>query len=187
MGRDNKIKKIKEEVFIVNKIDEKIRLYGIMPIITIENVEDAVPTAKALCDGGLPIAEVTFRTSQAKEAIKEITKAFPDMLMGAGTVLTKEQVDQSIEAGAKFIVTPGINPNIVKYCIEKNMPIYPGCATPSDLDLAVELGLNIVKFFPSEQLGGIRIYKSNSCTICKYVICSNRWYYRKKYKRIFII
>ena len=105
----------------MNQICKDIQSYGLVPVIKIEDPEKAVPLAKALCDGGLPVAEITFRTKCAAEAISRITKEFPDMLVGAGTVLTTEQVDQAVAAGSKFIVSPGFNPKIVKYCIEKKL------------------------------------------------------------------
>jgi 2-dehydro-3-deoxyphosphogluconate aldolase/(4S)-4-hydroxy-2-oxoglutarate aldolase len=144
----------------VNTILEKIQKIGIVPVVKIDRAEDALPLAKALCAGGLPCAEVTFRTGAAKEAIKIMTENFPNMCVGAGTVLTTEQVDASIEAGAQFIVSPGLNPRIVKYCIEKNIPMTPGTSTPSDIELALEMGLDVVKFFPAEQSGGIAKIKA---------------------------
>ncbi len=144
----------------MNEVLEKISAIGIVPVIKIDDVEKAVPLAKALCDGGIPCAEVTFRTEQAAEAMTRITKEFPDMLVGAGTVLTTTQVDQAVKAGAKFIVSPGLNPKIVSYCLEKGIPVTPGCANPSDIECALELGLDVVKFFPAEALGGIKTIKA---------------------------
>lgn len=141
---------------------QEIKEIGLVPVIRIDDLEDAVPLAKALCEGGLPVAEITFRTSLAKEAMKRIHEAYPKMLIGAGTVLTKEQVDDALEVGAKFIVSPGLNPNIVKYCKEKNVIILPGCANASDIECAIELGLSTVKFFPAEQLGGLKMIQALS-------------------------
>lgn len=141
-------------------IIERIYNYGIVPVIALDNVEDAAPLAHALCNGGLAVAEVTYRTSAAHDAMVEMKKACPDMLIGAGTVLTKEQVDSAIDAGAEFIVSPGLNPNIVAYCQQKQIPVLPGCATPSDLERAIELGLTTVKFFPAEANGGIQAIKA---------------------------
>lgn len=138
----------------------KITDFGIVPVIKIDNVKDAVPLAQALADGGLPVAEVTFRTSAAKESIEAICKALPDMLVGAGTVITTDQVDQAVEAGAKFIVSPGLNPNIVRHCQKKGIPILPGTSNPSDIEAALELGLSVVKFFPAEAAGGLNMIKS---------------------------
>ena len=146
----------------MNGISSKIGSYGIVPVIKIDNIENAVPLAKSLVDGGLPVAEVTFRTACAEQAIAAISKEYPDMLIGAGTVLTTEQVDRAIGAGAKFIVSPGLNPTVVKYCVDKNVPGYPGCTSPSDIEKAIELGLSTVKFFPAEQAGGIGFIKAIS-------------------------
>ena len=133
---------------------------GLIPVIKIENADDAVPLAKALIDGGLPAAEITFRTACAAEAIKNITEAYPEMLVGAGTVLTTEQVDAAIAAGSKFIVSPGLNPKVVSYCLSKGVPMLPGCANPSDVEAALELGLKTVKFFPAEAVGGLKMLKA---------------------------
>lgn len=135
---------------------------GIVPVIAIENAEDAVPLAKALIKGGLPCAEVTFRTNAAEQAIKNISKECPEMLVGAGTVLTKEQADTAMAAGAKFLVSPGLNPETVKYCLEKGYPITPGVANPSDIEQAIALGLDAVKFFPAEAAGGLPMIKAMS-------------------------
>ncbi len=141
---------------------QKLYLIGLIPVIKIENPDDAVPLAKALIDGGLPAAEITFRTKCAAEAIANITKAYPEMLVGAGTVLTPEQADAAAQAGAKFIVSPGLNPRVVKHCQEKNIPMLPGCANPSDIETALELGLTNVKFFPAEAIGGLKVLKAMS-------------------------
>ena len=146
----------------MNDIVKQLSLIGIVPVIKIDRVEDAKPLAKALIDGGLPCAEVTFRTPCAKEAIAIIAKEYPEMIVGAGTVLTKAQVDDAIEAGAKFIVSPGFNPEIVKYCQEKGCPIVPGINNPTGIEAALELGLKTVKFFPAEQSGGLEMIKAMS-------------------------
>ena len=135
---------------------------GLIPVIKIENAEDAVPLAKALIDGGLPAAEITFRTACAAEAIKKITDAYPEMLVGAGTVLTTEQVDAAIAAGSKFLVSPGLNPKVTAYALSKGVPMLPGCANPSDVEAALELGLKTVKFFPAEAAGGLKMLKAMS-------------------------
>ena len=139
---------------------KELSLIGIVPVIKIDRVEDALPLAKALIDGGLPCAEITFRTAAAKDAIAAISKEYPEMIVGAGTVLTKEQVDDAIEAGSKFIVSPGFNPEIVKYCQEKGCPIVPGINNPSGIEAALELGLTTVKFFPAEAAGGLKMLKA---------------------------
>lgn len=133
---------------------------GIVPVVVLEDSKDAEPLGQALCDGGLPCAEVTFRTDAAEESIRILAEKFPDMLVGAGTVLTTEQVDRAVNAGARFIVSPGLNPRIVRYCIDKNVPVIPGCANPSDVEQAIELGLDAVKFFPAEQAGGLAYIKA---------------------------
>lgn len=141
---------------------EEISRIGIVPVIAISDVEKAVPLAKALCAGGIPCAEVTFRTAEGEEAMRRIAAEVPEALLGAGTVLTTIQVDRAIAAGAKFIVSPGFNPHVVEYCLEKGMPIVPGCASPSDMEQAMEYGLSTVKFFPAEQAGGLDYIKAVS-------------------------
>ena len=133
---------------------------GLIPVIKIENPDDAVPLAKALIDGGLPAAEITFRTACAAEAIKNITEAYPEMLVGAGTVLTCEQVDAAIAAGSKFLVSPGLNPKVTAYALSKGITMLPGCSNPSDIEAALELGLKTVKFFPAEAAGGLKMLKA---------------------------
>jgi len=139
---------------------KQLSLIGIVPVIAIDDAADAVPLAQALCEGGLPCAEVTFRTAAAAEAIANMTKAFPDMLVGAGTVLTNEQVDRAVAAGAKFIVSPGLNPETVRHCQEIGIPVCPGTSNPSDIEVALSLGLKTVKFFPAEAAGGLKYIKS---------------------------
>ena len=147
----------------MNEMNTKISAIGVVPVIKLNNPErDAAPLAKALCEGGVPVAEVTFRAAGADTAIKLMKEACPDMLVGAGTVLTTEHVDKAIAAGAEFIVTPGFDPEIVKYCVEKNMPIYPGCTTPTDYHAALKFGLEVLKFFPAEQSGGLAKIKAMS-------------------------
>jgi 2-dehydro-3-deoxyphosphogluconate aldolase/(4S)-4-hydroxy-2-oxoglutarate aldolase len=141
---------------------EELGKIGIIPVIKLDDVEKAVPLARALAAGGIPCVELTFRTSQAEEAIRRISKETPEMLTGAGTVLTTEQVDKAINAGAKFIVSPGLNPKVVSYCIKKGIPVAPGCANPSDIEQALEFGLEAVKFFPAEQAGGLEYIKAIS-------------------------
>lgn len=151
----------------MNKVLEEFSKIGIIPVIALDNAEDAAPLAKALCDGGLPCAEVTFRTEAAEESIRIMSEQFPDMLVGAGTVLTTEQVDRAVSAGAKFIVSPGLNPKVVKYCVDKGIPMTPGCSTPSDVEAAIELGLEVVKFFPAEAAGGLNMIKSMAAPYTK--------------------
>jgi 2-dehydro-3-deoxyphosphogluconate aldolase/(4S)-4-hydroxy-2-oxoglutarate aldolase len=144
----------------MHKILEELGKIGIVPVIKIDDVEKAVPLAKALIAGGIPCAEVTFRTAQGEEAIRRIAAEVPDILLGAGTVLTTGQVDRAIAAGAKFIVSPGLNPKVVAHCTEKGIPITPGCSNPSDIEQALEAGLEVVKFFPAEQAGGLDYIKA---------------------------
>ena len=144
----------------MNEVLEKIQKIGIVPVVVLNDAKDAEPLAKALCNGGLPCAEVTFRTDAAEESIRIMSEKYPEMLVGAGTVLTTEQVDRAVAAGAKFIVSPGLNPKIVKYCVEKNIPIKPGICTPSEAEQAIENGLEVVKFFPAEPAGGLKMIKA---------------------------
>ena len=140
----------------MNELQQKISQIGIVPVIKLNNpTRDAKPLADALCAGGVPVAEVTFRAAGAAEAIKIMTETHPEMLVGAGTVLTNEQVDAAIEAGAQYIVTPGLDIDIVKYCQEKGVTVFPGCTTPTDYHAAYKLGLEVLKFFPAEQSGGL--------------------------------
>jgi len=144
----------------MNEVLAKIQEIGIIPVVVLDRVEDALPLGKALIEGGLPCAEVTFRTEAAEESIRVMSENFPELLVGAGTVLTTEQVDRAVAAGAKFIVSPGLNPRIVKYCVEKGVVIVPGCANPSDIEQALENGLEVVKFFPAEAIGGLKLIKA---------------------------
>lgn len=139
---------------------EQIQKHIIVPVVVLEDTKDAAPLAKALVEGGLPCAEVTFRTEAAEESIRIMSSEYPEMLVGAGTVLTTEQVDRAVAAGAKFIVSPGFDPEIVDYCIEKEIPIFPGCVSPSEVAQAAKRGLKVVKFFPAEQFGGVSTIKA---------------------------
>ena len=143
-------------------IYERIEELKVVPVVVIDDEKDAVDLAKALCDGGLPIAEVTFRTQAAKGAIEKISKEVPDMLVGAGTILSIEQAKSAIDAGAKFIVSPGFDEKVVDYCISENVPVFPGCITPTEIIKAMNMGLKIVKFFPAEQFGGVNTIKALS-------------------------
>ena len=144
----------------MNEVLKQINEIGIVPVVVLDDAKDAKPLAEALCAGGLPCAEVTFRTDAAEECIRIMARAYPDMLVGAGTVLTTEQVDRAVAAGAKIIVSPGLNPRIVKYCVEKGILITPGCSNASDIELALENGLEVVKFFPAEPAGGLNMIKA---------------------------
>ena len=141
-------------------MNEIVSSLGIVPVVVLNDAKDAVPLAKALMEGGLPCAEVTFRTEAAEESIRNIAECYPDMLVGAGTVITNEQVDRAVAAGAKFIVCPGFDAEVVDYCIEKQIPVFPGCITPSEIQQAIKRGLEVVKFFPAEQYGGIATIKA---------------------------
>ncbi|MFH1512034.1 MAG: bifunctional 4-hydroxy-2-oxoglutarate aldolase/2-dehydro-3-deoxy-phosphogluconate aldolase [Bacillota bacterium] len=143
-------------------IMHKLSLAGIIPVIKVDNAEDAVPLCKALADGGLPVAEITFRTDAAEESIRRVHKELPHVLLGAGTVLTVEQADRAVAAGAAYIVSPGINPEVVRHCLKIGLPILPGCANPTDVDVALSLGLKTVKFFPAEAMGGLKVIKALS-------------------------
>lgn len=145
---------------MVEELLKQIECMGILPVIKLNDAKDAVPLAKALCEGGLPCAEVTFRTEAAEESIRLMHEAYPDMVLAAGTVLTTEQVDRAVAAGASVIVSPGFDPEVVDYCISKNIPVMPGIVTPSELAQAVKRGLTRVKFFPATAAGGIKMIKA---------------------------
>lgn len=144
----------------MNAVLSELSKIGIVPVIKIDNVSDAVPLAGALIAGGLPCAEVTFRTAAATDAIAAMSKAFPELLVGAGTVLTTAQVDAAVAAGARFIVSPGLNPEVVRYCVEREIPIVPGINNPTGIEQALSLGLSTVKFFPAEPSGGVKMIKA---------------------------
>lgn len=144
----------------MSELLQRVEEMGVVPVVVLNDAKDAAPLAKALCEGGLPCAEVTFRTEAAEESIRIMATEFPEMLIGAGTVLTTEQVDRAVAAGAKFIVSPGFDPEIVDYCLEKGILVLPGCITPSEVAQAVKRGLSVVKFFPAEQFGGIATIKA---------------------------
>ena len=142
------------------KFLEQMECTGIVPVIKLENTDDAVNLAKALYEGGIHCAEVTFRAAGADKVISQMVQAYPDMLVGAGTVLTIDQCDRAIAAGAKFCVAPGLNPSVVKHCLERGVPFIPGVANGSQIEQAMELGLDFVKFFPAEQAGGLPYIKA---------------------------
>ena len=145
----------------MNALNTRVSEIGVVPVIKLNHPErDAAPLAKALCEGGLPIAEVTFRAAGADTAIRIMRETCPEMLVGAGTILTTEQVDKAQAAGAQFVVSPGFDPELVAYCQEKGMPIYPGCTTPTDYHAAYKFGLEVLKFFPAEQSGGLAKIKA---------------------------
>lgn len=146
----------------MENILHRIGELGIVPVVKLDRAEDAVPLGMALLEGDLPVAEVTFRTAAAEESIRSLTENLPDLLVGAGTVLTRDQVKQAVAAGAKFIVTPGFNPSVVDYCVENSIPVTPGVNSPSQIEMALERGLEVVKFFPAEQSGGLPMLKAMS-------------------------
>lgn len=150
------------EVLKMKTIEEKLEELKVIPVVKLDRAEDGVPLAKALIDGDIPAAEITFRTACARDAIEAISKRFPDMLVGAGTVLNKEQADAAIRAGAKFIVSPGFDASVVRFCQEKGIPILPGCVTATEVQQAIALGLKTLKFFPAEQAGGLKTIKALS-------------------------
>ncbi len=144
----------------MNDIFERIRAAGIVPVIKLQRAADARPLGRALLEGGLPVAEVTFRTGAAPEAIRILRTELPDLLVGAGTVLTPAQADAAIEAGAAFAVTPGFNPRVVDHCLSRGLPLVPGVNSPSQVELGLERGLNLLKFFPAEVSGGVKMLKA---------------------------
>lgn len=141
-------------------MEQRLEEYGVVPVVVLKDTKDAIPLADALIEGGLSCAEVTFRTEAAEESIRLMSEKYPEMLVGAGTILTTEQVDRAVNAGAKFIVSPGFDAEIVDYCLEKNIPVFPGCITPSEVAQAVKRGLKVIKFFPAEQAGGVAMIKA---------------------------
>ena len=151
----------------MNKVVEELGKIGIVPVIALDDAKDAEPLAKALIEGGLPCAEVTFRTEAAEESIKIMSEKYPELIVGAGTVLTPEQADRAMASGYKFIVSPGLNPKVVKHCLDKGYPIVPGTSNPSDVETAIELGLDTVKFFPAEAAGGLKMIKSMAAPYTK--------------------
>ena len=139
---------------------KKLGKLGIVPVVVLNSADDALPLAEALVKGGLPCAEVTFRTAAAEESIRKMAKAFPEMIIGAGTVLTCEQADRAIDAGAKFIVSPGFNPKVTEYVLKKGVPMTPGICTPTEIEAALQFDLDVLKFFPAEPSGGLKMIKA---------------------------
>lgn len=146
----------------MDEVLRKIGEVGIIPVVVLNDARDAEPLAKALIDGGLPCAEVTFRTDAAEGSIAIMTKKYPELFVGAGTVLTTEQADRAIDAGARFIVSPGLNPEVVRHCIDRGITVCPGVCTPTEVEVALGLGLDTVKFFPAEASGGLGFIKAIS-------------------------
>ena len=131
---------------------ENLKRSGIVPVVVLDDAKDAVPTAKALLSGGIDVMEITFRTAAAADSIKAVSESYPDMLVGAGTVITLEQCKKAVEMGAKFIVSPGFDEEIVRWCVENGVAVTPGCVTPSEIMAAMKLGLEVVKLFPASAL-----------------------------------
>jgi 2-dehydro-3-deoxyphosphogluconate aldolase/(4S)-4-hydroxy-2-oxoglutarate aldolase len=146
----------------LKSIFEELALYGLIPVIKINNADDAIEVCDALIEGGLPVAEITFRTGAAEESIRQIACSRPDVLVGAGTVMTIEQAQQAKDAGAKYIVSASLNTDVVSWCNDNDMPVLPGISSPSGIEQAISLGLDCVKFFPAEVLGGIKVVKALS-------------------------
>jgi 2-dehydro-3-deoxyphosphogluconate aldolase/(4S)-4-hydroxy-2-oxoglutarate aldolase len=141
-------------------LNDQIAALKVIPVIALNRTEDAIPLGHALVENGMPCAEITFRTECAADAIRVMRKEFPEMLIGAGTILTNAQVDEAIDAGVDFIVSPGFNPRTVQYCLDKDMPIIPGVNNPSLVEQAMEMGLRTLKFFPAEPSGGVNMLKA---------------------------
>ena len=139
---------------------KQLQKIGIVPVVVLDRAEDALPLAECLVKGGLPCAEVTFRTAAAEESIRRMAQAFPKMLIGAGTVLTTEQADRAIDAGARFIVSPGFNPKVTEYVLKKGVPMTPGICTPTEIEAALQFDLDVLKFFPAEPSGGLKMIKA---------------------------
>ncbi len=146
----------------MTRLEDAIKQLGVLPVIKIQDASVAEDLATALIDGGLPAAEITFRTDAAEEALSRMAKKYPEMLLGAGTVLTVEQADKAMAVGARFLVSPGLNPTVVHHCKEKGYPIIPGICTPSELEMALSFGLETVKFFPAEASGGLAMIQALS-------------------------
>ncbi|HEY5586976.1 MAG TPA: bifunctional 4-hydroxy-2-oxoglutarate aldolase/2-dehydro-3-deoxy-phosphogluconate aldolase [Ruminiclostridium sp.] len=146
----------------MNNVLDRIKSYRLVPVIKLDRACDAVPFCNVLKEGGLPVAEITFRTDAAEESIKLVNKNLPEILLGAGTILNVEQAKRAISAGVSYIVTPGFSPKVVEYCLDNNMPIVPGICTPTEMQYAYEYGLEVVKFFPAEQAGGLPMIKALS-------------------------
>ena len=151
----------------IDEVKIKLKQTGIIPVVVIDNEESAEPLAEALLKGGLPCAEITFRTSAAEGAIRRMSDKYPELLVGAGTVLNKEQTDRAAEAGAKFMVSPGFNPENVRYALSKGIPFIPGTQTPGEMEQAMALGLDVVKFFPAEPSGGLNMIKAVAAAYTK--------------------
>ena len=143
-------------------VTERMHRAGVVPVVVLDDAKDAVPAARALLAGGVDVMEITFRTAAAADAIRAVSEGCPEMLVGAGTVVTLDQCRQALECGAKFIVSPGFDPEVVGWCAERSVPITPGCVTPTEIMTAGKLGVNVVKFFPAGVYGGLKAMKALS-------------------------
>jgi 2-dehydro-3-deoxyphosphogluconate aldolase/(4S)-4-hydroxy-2-oxoglutarate aldolase len=146
----------------MSELTEKLEEAGLVPVIAIEDAENAVGLGRTFVDAGLPVAEITFRTAAAEEAIRRIAQEVPEVLVGAGTVLSVPQVQSAVSAGARFIVSPGFNPKVVDFCVENGIPVVPGINNPTGIEMALDRGLDHVKFFPAEASGGLKMLKAMS-------------------------
>ena len=144
------------------EIIDRLQELAIIPVVSISKLEYALPLAESLLEGGLPCAEITFRTAAAAESISQVRVRFPEILLGAGTVLTVEQAESAAEAGAQFIVSPGTNPPVVQFCLSNSMMVFPGVCTPTEIEMALSHGIDVLKFFPAEPMGGVKFLKSIS-------------------------
>ena len=144
------------------KVLNRLHGCGVVPVVVLDDAKDAVPTAKALLEGGVDVMEITFRTAAAADSIKAVAENCPDMLVGAGTVITLEQCKQAVDCGAKFIVSPGFDEEVVRWCVDSGVAVTPGCVTPSEIMAAMKLGLKVVKFFPAGIYGGLSAMKALS-------------------------
>ncbi|MDO4786006.1 MAG: bifunctional 4-hydroxy-2-oxoglutarate aldolase/2-dehydro-3-deoxy-phosphogluconate aldolase [Fretibacterium sp.] len=144
----------------MNEILKQIADLGVVPVVKLDSPDQALPLGQALVDGDLPVAEITFRTDAAEESIRRLTGELPDLLVGAGTVLTVEQARRAVGAGAKFLVSPGFNPSVVQFCIANGVPVIPGINSPSQIERGIEMGVSVLKFFPAEPSGGLDMLKA---------------------------
>ena len=141
-------------------IINQLEAYKVVPVVKLDKPKDALPLGNALVKGGLPIIEITFRTDAAAEAIENLSRELPDICVGAGTVLSVDQANQAIDSGARFIVAPGFNPRVVDYCIDRNIPVFPGVNSPTQVEMGLERDLQVLKFFPAEASGGLKMLKA---------------------------
>ena len=148
-------------------IINQLETYKVVPVVKLDKPKDAVPLGNALVKGGLPIIEITFRTDAAAEAIENLSRELPDICVGAGTVLSVDQVNQAIDSGARFIVAPGFNPRVVDYCMDRNIPVFPGVNSPTQVEMGLERDLQVLKFFPAEASGGLKMLKAMAAPYCE--------------------